>query len=117
MRPLLAGLLAEIQDDDIAKRELAEALLPYMAQRSDESSDRLLNAMEKAAQLRVHPETLVRMARAGRIRAVKVGREWRFRVEDLPGPRRFAASGRAVNTSTPRRRSIEPASVAAIRGQ
>jgi excisionase family DNA binding protein len=39
---------------------------------------RLLDAPEKARQLGVHPNTLVRMAREGRISATKVGRSWRF---------------------------------------
>ena len=40
-------------------------------------------AAEAADLLGLHPDTLVRMARAGRIWAQKVGREWRFRADRL----------------------------------
>ena len=62
---------------------------------------RLLDAPEKARQLGVHPNTLVRMAREGRISATKIGRSWRFPAdtsEILPragSPRLALHDGRA----------------------
>jgi excisionase family DNA binding protein len=71
---------------------------------------RLLDAPENARQLGIRPNTLVRMAREGRISATKVGRSWRFGAdtsEILPpatsprlairdGRRRFHRSGGAA---------------------
>src|SRR5947209_4790037 len=72
---LLDALLDALTDAaDAVKRELVRQLRPYLL---DDS--RLLDAREKAAQLGIHHETLVRMARDGRVPgACKVGREWRF---------------------------------------
>ena len=78
--PLAAFVESLAQADDAVKRELAAYLRPYLA----DSPGRLLDASEKARQLGLHPETLVKMARAGRCRgAIKVGREWRFPSESL----------------------------------
>jgi excisionase family DNA binding protein len=118
MRPLLHALLAEIQDDEAAKRELADALRPYlMRTQGDERPERLLTTKDKAGQLGVHPDTLVRMAREERIWAEKVGREWRFRSDDVPrsGPRIMDHVGTALNAR--RQRTKTRASVTAIRGQ
>jgi excisionase family DNA binding protein len=114
--PLLAAVLAELdQADDHVKRELANHLRPYLA-----DPERLVDASEKAEQLGLHPDTLVRMAREGRIWAKKVGREWRFRPDcsDI-GP----LLGRS--TTTPVAMDIPPqgtrtagrGSLAAIRGR
>lgn len=124
---LLAALIADAAPDDIRKlmqaligeagpdelRELAEALRPLL---TGECDDRFLTLVEKAARLGLHPDTLRRMAQEGRIRAVKVGREWRFREGDLPEHRRHTANDPAVDADEPRRRSSVTASVAAIRG-
>lgn len=118
MRPLLGALLAEIEDDDAAKRELAEALRPYLvSDLDDERLERLLNATDKAAQLGVHPDTLARMAREERIWAEKVGREWRFRPGDLPRSRHRITDHISPAPNVRRRRPNAPASVTAIRGQ
>jgi hypothetical protein len=70
-----ARIAAFDQADDAAKREIASRLQPYLA--SD--PEKLLNAKQKARQMGLHPETLVRMARAGRVPgATQAGREWRF---------------------------------------
>jgi len=125
---LLAALIADATPDDIRKlmqaligeagpdelRELAEALRPLL---TGERDDRFLNLVEKAARLGLHKDTLRRMAKKGQIRAVKVGREWRFREGDLPEHRGHAADDPAVDAAEPRRRSSVPASVAAIRGR
>lgn len=43
----------------------------------------LLNAREAAASLRIHPKTLLLMARAGQVPAIRFGKLWRFRASDL----------------------------------
>jgi hypothetical protein len=70
-----AWIAAFDEADDSAKREIAARLRPYLAS----GPKRLLNAKEKAQQLGLNPETLVRMARVGRVPgAVQAGRGWRF---------------------------------------
>ena len=108
---LAAALLAEL--DELACRELAELLRPYLAA----GSDHLLDAAEAAPPAKLHPETLVRMAREGRVKgAEKVGREWRFptgRLEIGPPPcRSVSAEPAPAARRAPRR---ERTSFAAIR--
>ncbi len=43
----------------------------------------LLTAKEVAASLKLHEATVVRFARSGVLPAMKVGRAWRFRAEDI----------------------------------
>ena len=43
----------------------------------------LLDSIEAAALLRIHPKTLKKMARRGEIQARRVSRFWRFRASDL----------------------------------
>lgn len=45
--------------------------------------ERLLDSQEAALLMRVHPETLKRLARGGKVAAVKLGRVWRFRASAL----------------------------------
>ena len=45
--------------------------------------ERFLNSREAAALLQIHPKTLQRIARKGEIRAMRVGKLWRFRASDL----------------------------------
>ena len=42
-----------------------------------------LTTEEGACYLRIHPRTLSRMARAGEIPGLQIGRQWRFRRSDL----------------------------------
>ena len=42
--------------------------------------ERLVDSREAAALLQIHPKTLQRLARKGEIRAMRIGRLWRFRV-------------------------------------
>ncbi len=42
-----------------------------------------MNTDEAAAMLGVHPKTLQRLARSGRITAYRVGKLWRFQPRDL----------------------------------
>src|SRR5664280_1031253 len=70
--PLLDAFLTELDDaEEAVKRGLADRLLPFL----DATPTQLVNASMKAKQLGLHPETLVKMARAGRIEgARKIGR-------------------------------------------
>jgi len=43
----------------------------------------LLDSVEAAALLRIHPKTLQKMARRGVIQGRHIGKCWRFRVSDL----------------------------------
>ena len=45
--------------------------------------ERLLDSLEAAALLRIHPKTLQRMARNGEIAGIQIGRLWRFRASVL----------------------------------
>lgn len=50
---------------------------------TDERFEPLLDSEEAAALLRIHPKTLQRLARAGEITGIQIGRLWRFRVSAL----------------------------------
>jgi excisionase family DNA binding protein len=114
---VLEGLLASLATaGDDPKRELAEHLRPYLTA----GADRLLDVSEKAEQLRLHPDTVVKMARQGRLPAIKVGREWRFRADASTAP---PSAVSRLSSPAPRRPSRSrtregvPSSVAAIRGR
>ena len=47
------------------------------------SNATFLNTDEAAAMLGVHPKTLQRLARSGRITAYRIGKLWRFQARDL----------------------------------
>jgi excisionase family DNA binding protein len=47
------------------------------------SSKAFMNTDEAAAMLGVHPKTLQRLARSGRITAYRVGKLWRFQAREL----------------------------------
>ena len=97
--------------DETAARELAARLRPHLPT----APDRFLDAREAASMLGLHPDTLVRMARTGRIWAQKVGREWRFRADRLEvQPVAGNVSGSA--TRAPHAHRAARSSVAAIRG-
>lgn len=108
---LAAALLAAL--DDATARELAERLRPHLPV----DPSRLLDVRQAAEVLGLHPDTLVRMARTGRIWATKVGREWRFRADRLE-VRPINGEVRHPLTQTRSRRGelASPSSVAAIRG-
>lgn len=74
---LADALIADLRDD--ALRALAERMRPHLRG----GPAHLLCVREAAAALRLHPDTVARMARTGRLPAVKVGREWRFRTDAL----------------------------------
>ncbi len=115
--PLLAAVVAELSTAEVnLKRELAAALQPYLGAAV---AERFLDINEKAEQLRLHPDTLARMARSGRIpAATKVGREWRFPAgptEILPLRADASVTVASKPSGTFRRRAAERTSVAAIR--
>ena len=43
----------------------------------------LLDTDEAAAIMRIHPKTLQKLARSGVIRAIQIGKVWRFRASTL----------------------------------
>lgn len=47
------------------------------------SFEQLLDTDEAASLLRIHPKTLQRLARAGEICGIQIGKLWRFRVSEL----------------------------------
>jgi excisionase family DNA binding protein len=99
--------------DDAALRELAERIGPHLPAQIN----RLLDAREAAAVLGLHPDTLLRMARDGRIWAQKAGREWRFRADRLEIRPVTGSDPEAISAGRPgRSRPPVRASVAAIRG-
>lgn len=105
-----AAIVASL--DEEAVRALAKRLSPYLHALDDRP---LLTPAQAAERLRLHPKTVVRMARDGRLSAVKVGAGWRFRPDQLdiappPAP--------AARSAVHRRRVLrgEAASVRAIRG-
>jgi len=55
----------------------------------DASGEEMLTTQEVAGWLRVSPRTVRCWAETGRLRAVKVGRQWRFRPSDVERSMRF----------------------------
>ncbi|OGP85078.1 MAG: hypothetical protein A2Y95_08785 [Deltaproteobacteria bacterium RBG_13_65_10] len=47
--------------------------------------DRLLNVREIARYLKVNEQTVYRLAREGKIPATKIGRQWRFSLNEIQG--------------------------------
>jgi excisionase family DNA binding protein len=43
----------------------------------------LFDSVEAARLIRIHPKTVVRMARRGQINGIRFGKLWRFRLSDL----------------------------------
>ncbi|MGB2711288.1 MAG: helix-turn-helix domain-containing protein [Conexibacter sp.] len=109
-----AALLAVLDDQTI--QALAERLRPHLHDNHDHPA--LLTPTEAGQRLRLHPKTVVRMARDGRLPATKIGTGWRFHPSQLditprPRPEHVTAS---CPTPRARPRHVEPASVRAIRG-
>ena len=50
---------------------------------SDAGFEQLLDVVEAARLLRIHPKTLQKLTRIGRVPAYRVGRFWRYRGTDL----------------------------------
>src|SRR5689334_16913300 len=107
-----AAILASLDDETV--RALAERLRPYL---HGPDHRPLLTPAQAAERLSLHPKTVVRMARDGRLPAVKIGTGWRFHSDQLD----ITPPSRPLVVDPPcaaRRRpvGVEPASVAAIRG-
>lgn len=114
MKAALA-ILADLNDQELA--EFAERLAPHL---TAHLSERLLTPAEAAAQLAVHPKTLVRAAADQRVTgAVRVGHGWRFRASELEllpaTPTTPSAS--APTIARPRHSDAGTAAVDAIRGR
>jgi len=109
-----AAIVASLDDETI--RALAERLRPYLEDQPDHRP--LLTPAQAAERLRLHPKTVARMARDGRLPAVKVGTGWRFEADrlDIAPPIRPSRRERPAPRGR-RRANVEPASVAAIRGR
>ena len=117
--PLVVAILAELdRGGEPLSRELASRLRPHLIR----DAEQLLDSVEKAAQLHLHPDTLTRMARVGRVPgAKKVGQRWLFPTGpteilpvDVDGGRAHSWS---FKPTAPRRSSVtRRTSVAAIRG-
>lgn len=108
-----AALLGVLDEDALA--QFAERLRPHLEGHGHD--DELLTPAEAAARLKLHPKTVVRMAREGRIAAVKIGTGWRFHPDLLEISARSRTSGTSAWCSTTRRAvGAERPSVVAIRG-
>jgi excisionase family DNA binding protein len=108
-----AAILASLDED--AVRALAERLSPYL---HGPDHGPLLTPAQAAERLSLHPKTVVRMARDGRLPAVKIGTGWRFHPDQLDiAPPSHARRNERPARLARRPASIEPASVAAIRGR
>jgi excisionase family DNA binding protein len=57
----------------------------FMSQSSklDPQFEPLLNTEEAAALLQIHPKTLQKLARAGEVIGIRIGKLWRFRASAL----------------------------------
>lgn len=49
----------------------------------EEPFEPLLDSTEAASLLKIHPKTLQKMARHGEIKAIQIGKLWRFRASAL----------------------------------
>ena len=49
----------------------------------EEKRSRPLNVEEVAEYLQIHPNTIFKWIKAGKLKAYKVGREWRIKRDDL----------------------------------
>lgn len=56
---------------------------PNMSLQKAVEFERLLDSDEAASLLKIHPKTLQRMARQGKIAGTQIGKLWRFRASDL----------------------------------
>jgi hypothetical protein len=115
-RTSIAEALVEAlgEADESVKRKLAEQLRPYLK----DDPERLCGAEEKAIQLGLNREVLVRMARQGRVpSARKIGREWRFPADacevDPPHAPRLSAAALPLRPL----RAVTATAADAIRGR
>ena len=112
---LIDVLLAEMTRDPEQAAEVAKLLAPHLANGGD-STPPLVGREQAAFRLGIHVRTLTRATTAGRVSgAVRVGRSWRYRIDELA----IAPPERSSPPSPPppRRRPAQSNAAAAIRGQ
>ena len=112
--PVMAALIAELRNDDEARKELAELLAPLAHHTS-----RTLTAQEAADVAEVHERTIRRACVAGTLRGTQRGGRWRVEHEDLAAWIAAGAPTRAPHDPPPasaRRGNRTTAGVAAIAG-
>lgn len=109
-----AAILASLEEETV--RALADRLRPYL--HDHHTHPALLTPAEAGERLRLHPKTVVRMARDGRLPATKIGTGWRFHPTQLDIARRTRSATAEGPCAPVGRRLVqgEPASVRAIRG-
>lgn len=109
--PFWDALLATLDDHHAA--QLAQRVQAHLT-----TEHQLLTPAEAAQRLGLHPKTVTRMAREGRLPAIRIGNGWRFHADQLhpspPPPATTPKPQPALRAVT--RRHDEPASVRAIRG-
>lgn len=98
-----AAVLADLTDEQLSV--LAARLRPHL-HADQAATGRLLSPAEAAARLGIHPKTLTRAARQGRVPgARRVGRCWRFDASQLALEPVAPASSIAPSPARPRRRA------------
>ncbi len=68
------------------------------------SFEPLLDSDQAAAILRIHPKTLQRLARKGRVTGYRIGNLWRFHASDLQAS--MVGTARALDSNMERRYSL-----------
>jgi excisionase family DNA binding protein len=63
--------------------------------------DNLVTVREAANYLRISARTVYRLIESGQIGAVRIGKQWRIPVSDLPGHEALAAQPAAGRTPEP----------------
>ena len=112
---LIDVLLAEMAEMTAEQAvEFARLLAPFLSNGAGKTPP-LISAAQAGHRLGIHPRTLTRAAAAGRVPgAVRVGRSWRFRPDELEvAP---PARSRPAPPPPPRRRPARGGAAAAIRG-
>ncbi len=75
------------------KALIREAVRQELAGASEQQQSDVLLREEAAAILKIHPKTLTKYAEQKKIRASKIGRDWRFRRADVMA---FLQNGKAA---------------------
>jgi excisionase family DNA binding protein len=57
--------------------------MPADASPLEDGFERLLDSVEAAGLLKIHPKTLQKLARNGEVAAIQIGKLWRFRASAL----------------------------------
>jgi excisionase family DNA binding protein len=70
-------------DNNLGKHTHTEPDPPPPAGIESTAFEPLLDSEEAAALLKIHPKTLQKLARAGKMDGIKIGKLWRFRASAL----------------------------------